>query len=191
MRRSWVRFPPSAPAFVKMTQTPSRPRARHTIREKRKERLLGLTAKILGCLALVLMVAAVFRVAMAKLWEIPQTTVTVEEAAPPPPRVEPTPPAKVQPPASAPVIEAEASPAPVAVPRAIPVAPPVINRTESSSLDSGDARAAYASISKLEKVLPFTQRVCFSGAELNSKTKMAGVSAVEGRRWLILPQTRS
>ncbi len=168
-----------------MTQTPSRPRARHTIREKRKERLLGLTAKILGCLALVLMVAAVFRVAMAKLWEIPQSKATVEESAPPPPKVEPTPQER------APEIEAEALPAPAAVPRAIPVAPPVINRTESSNHETCDERVAYASVTGVEKFLPFTGRVCFSGAELNSKTKMAGVSGVEGRGWLILPQTRS
>lgn len=54
-----------------MTPTSSRPRSKNTIREKRKVRFLGVMAKILGCIALVLMVAAVFRVVMAKMWEIP------------------------------------------------------------------------------------------------------------------------
>jgi hypothetical protein len=66
---------------VKMTPTSSRPRSKNTIREKRKVRFLGIIAKTLGCIALVLMVAAVFRVVMAKMWELPGAESVVAEAS--------------------------------------------------------------------------------------------------------------
>jgi hypothetical protein len=74
-----------------MIRSSSRPRSSRTIREKRKELFLGATAKVMGSLALILAVAAVFRVVVSKLWEMPAGTKgggaslveTVKEAAGP------------------------------------------------------------------------------------------------------------
>jgi hypothetical protein len=41
------------------------------------------------------------------------------------------------------------------------------------------------------KNVPVTLRLCFPGAESHAEKKMARITAVEGRGWLILPQTRS
>jgi hypothetical protein len=54
-----------------MTKTQPRPRSSRTIREKRKEFFLSALAKMVGSVALILVVAAVFRVGMSRLWEGP------------------------------------------------------------------------------------------------------------------------
>jgi hypothetical protein len=41
------------------------------------------------------------------------------------------------------------------------------------------------------KNVPVTLRLCFPGAESHAEKKMARITAVEGRGWLILPQKRS
>lgn len=54
-----------------MTTPSFRPRSSRTKRENKKELWLGALAKVLGAVALILMVAAVFRVAVSGLWEVP------------------------------------------------------------------------------------------------------------------------
>lgn len=54
-----------------MTTPSFRPRSSRTKRENTKELWLGALAKVLGAVALILMVAAVFRVAVSGLWEVP------------------------------------------------------------------------------------------------------------------------
>ena len=54
-----------------MTTPAFRPRSSRTKRENKKELWLGALAKVLGAVALILMVAAVFRVAVSGLWEVP------------------------------------------------------------------------------------------------------------------------
>lgn len=125
-----------------MTPTPSRPRSKDTIREKRKGRWLGILAKILGCIALVLMVASVFRVLMAKLWDLPAGSVAVAEA----PKGEVNEvtstqqtgasPAVSDAAAARPEVAALAVPTPSPVPKAVPVAPP----SAASEVPSGIAK---------------------------------------------------
>jgi hypothetical protein len=109
-----------------MTPTSSRPRSKNTIREKRKVRFLGIIAKMLGCVALVLMVAAVFGVVMAKMWELPGAESVMAEArqdsAAPTDRTGLTPAAViavVSPEAPAAVVD------PAPVPKAVPLPFPV------------------------------------------------------------------
>jgi hypothetical protein len=230
-----------------MTTSPLSPRSGNTIREKRKGLFFSSLAKVSGGVALILMVAAVFQVAVSNLWEVPEVEVGASVAA-----------EVVQPSASgSPSVmrgggEAVAEPMALSVEeseegrvmvdlessvrygelpwrefvQARPGRPTLLRVLASQSeripsavgseisgamrvwsvkqpSDSEPLEAIFDAedpvlgplMGQLEagewKNVPVTLLLCFSGAETNSETKMARITAVEGRGWLILSQKRS
>ena len=101
-----------------MTTPSFRPRSSRTKRENKKDLWLGALAKVLGAVALILMVAAVFRVAVSGLWEVPGEAEEREVEA-----------TEVMTPltgGSPAVARGEESVSEVAVPKALPKAVPVV-----------------------------------------------------------------
>ncbi len=125
-----------------MTSITSRPRRSPSVRKRRKEAVFSVLRKTIGCLALIVMIAAVFKVVMANLWEEPPTAAassgktagTVQPvAAPslaaastsPSPKIPRALPLLGLPPSSQPAAEAEtATPAAVPAPAPAGASPP-------------------------------------------------------------------
>ena len=95
--------------------------------------MLGLAAKLLGSLALIIVIAAVFRVVMTNLWEAdtsatPVSPIVANEAEPPTPQPPAATPSLPPPPAPA----APAEPAPLPQPETVPTPPAAPSKPAST-----------------------------------------------------------